>query len=243
MLKNLITTLVFLLCSVGYVSSSYMSATEYLTEVGKSDISGDWSGTLDRGWFSSDLRLVFRITESADGYTGTLYSLDQGGLILIGETILDRDSILITLPSVSGEYTATLAGNKMTGFWTQYDKTYPELTLTRIYAAKKEYSAEMKKSEFIGDWSGTLGKDTPGGGLRLVFHIIQSKDGYTSIIDSLDQGGSIPDEKTIFNGDSILISYPIVNGEYKATIEGDKLTGIWTRSGQMAELSLLRMKK
>lgn len=77
----------------------------------------------------------------------------------------------------------------------------------------------------------------------MVFHIKKTEDGYSTTIDSLDQGSTaISTEKTILNGNSLLITSPVIGGTYEATIMGDKMTGFWSQYGiEFPELTLSRM--
>lgn len=79
--------------------------------------------------------------------------------------------------------------------------------------------------------------------LRLVFHITKNEDVYYTTIDSLDKGSTaIPTEKTTLNGNSLLITSPIIGGTYEATISGDEMTGNWSQYGtEFPELPLSRM--
>lgn len=110
--------------------------------------------------------------------------------------------------------------------------------------------------ELIGDWQGTLDRldvtaeehvalflTGKSRGLRLVFHITKTKDGYASMIDSLDQGAKeIPTETTVLDGNNLLITSPIIGAEFRATILGDKIIGTWSQYGdEFPELTLNRM--
>lgn len=253
MLTKFITAFTFLLCF-----SNYVAAEDAVSSTNEVVLMGDWQGSLDVGIFSRDLRLVFHITKTKEGYSCTLDSTDQGSRGTPTETtVFDGNNLLITFPIIGAEYKATIIGDKITGIWSQYGDEFPELTLNRIIAEDPE-PKNQEPAVIVGDWEGTLrdislsyvtrvayflmGKSVD---LRVVFHIKKTKDGYSSTIDSLDQGSTaIPTEKTILNGNSILITSPVIGGKYKATIIGDKITGIWSQYGdEFPELTLSRMNR
>ena len=253
MFTKFLTVFAFFLCF-----SNSVAAENAVSSINEVELMGDWQGALDVGKLGSELRLVFHITKTKDGYASTLDSLDQGSTGIPTETtILDGNNLLITSPVIGGEYRATIMGDKITGIWSQYGNEFPELTLNRVIA--EDLKQENQELEVIvGDWEGTLQRFNVSSkervarflmgeteGLRLVFHIRKTKDGYSSTLDSLDQGSiGISTEETILNGNSIFITFPTVGGEYKATIKGDTMTGIWSQYGDaFPELTLSRMNR
>ncbi|HTS34273.1 MAG TPA: alpha/beta fold hydrolase [Candidatus Solibacter sp.] len=85
-----------------------------------SDIDGAWMGSIDTG--AIKLRVVFHITNTADGLTATLDSPDQG-VQGIPTTSVTRTgaSLKIEVPKVSGSYEGTIAADlsSIDGKWTQ----------------------------------------------------------------------------------------------------------------------------
>ena len=251
MLKKFLTAFSFLLCF-----SNFTSAENAVSSTNEVALMGDWQGSLDVGILTSDLRLVFHITMTKDGYSSTIDSLDQGAKGIPTETtILDGNNLLITSPLIEAEYRATIFGDKITGIWSQYGAEFPELTLNRM-VAKSPDPKSQEPAVIVGDWEGTLqskkmstvtrvanflmGKAEDQ---RVVFHITKNEDGYYTTIDSLDQGSTaIPTGKTILNGNSLLITSPVIGGTYEATISGDIITGNWSQYGfEFPELTLSRM--
>jgi hypothetical protein len=107
------------------------------------------------------------------------------------------------------------------------------------YTSAENNVSISNEVQLVSDWQGILerfdvtaeehvalfltGKSE---GLRLVFHITKTKDGYASTIDSLDQGAKrIPTETTVLDGNNLLITSPIIGAEFRAIIMGDKITG------------------
>ena len=93
-----------------------------------SDIDGVWLGTLDMG--VSKLRLVFHITNTEDGLTGTLDSPDQNvnGMPI---TAITRDgaSLKIELKQIAGTFEGKLNADLTTidGTWSQAGNSFPLL--------------------------------------------------------------------------------------------------------------------
>ncbi|MFT5674831.1 MAG: hypothetical protein ACI808_000759 [Paraglaciecola sp.] len=111
------------------------------------------------------------------------------------------------------------------------------------YAAAETAGVGTNKVALMGDWQGKLDLGMFSSDLRLFFHITKTKDGYTSTLDSPDQGArGIATETTILDGNNLLITSPVIGAEYRATIIGDKITGIWSQYGdEFPELTLNRV--
>lgn len=92
------------------------------------DLAGPWQGTLHAG---QDLRVVFTISKSGDGYKAIFHSIDQG--IEMPATItMDGSSMKMTLASDRVTYQGKLStdGQAITGTWIQGPNNFP-LTLSR----------------------------------------------------------------------------------------------------------------
>ena len=102
-----------------------------------SDIDGDWLGTLDTGM--GKLRLLLHITNTEDGLTATMDSLDQGanGLPVTGITRTGA-SLKIDMKSIGGNYDGTISPDLGTfsGTWTQVGKSWP-LAFKRVKNASE----------------------------------------------------------------------------------------------------------
>ncbi len=93
-----------------------------------------------------------------------------------------------------------------------------------------------------GLWQGTL---DAGAKLRLVLTITKSSSGdYQGVLESLDQGATIPAEKVILTGDKLRAEFPRVKGFYEGAInkEGTEITGAWTQNGGTLPLSFKRVE-
>jgi uncharacterized protein (TIGR03435 family) len=99
------------------------------------DIEGTWQGKLQSG--ANELRMVYKITRSADGgFAAIFYNLDQSARPIGANSItVQGGSLKITVQAAGGEYQGKLAagGNTMTGVWNSGGKSAP-LALTRATA-------------------------------------------------------------------------------------------------------------
>jgi hypothetical protein len=93
------------------------------------ELEGAWEGTLDAN--GTKLRLVLKLANKDDAATGTLTSLDQGGIELPVSSIVQTASHLaVTVPSVSGAFEGDLKEGRLDGTWTQGPASLP-LVLTK----------------------------------------------------------------------------------------------------------------
>jgi hypothetical protein len=109
-----------------------------------SDIDGDWLGTLDTGM--GKLRLLLHITNTEDGLTATMDSLDQGANGLPVNSITRTGAELkFEMKSIAGNYDGTIATDlgTITGTWTQAGKSWP-LVLKPV---KNKSELELKRPQ------------------------------------------------------------------------------------------------
>ena len=100
-----------------------------------SDIDGDWQGALDLG--TAKLRLAFHITNTEDGLTATMDSLDQNikGMPVTAVT-RDGASIKMELKSIGGRFEGKISKDlaAIEGAWIQNGNSLP-LVLKRVKSA------------------------------------------------------------------------------------------------------------
>ena len=93
---------------------------------------GNWMGSLDVG--AATLRLRFVFTETDDGLTAEVFSLDQGNVqVPVGSTTLSGATITISMPAAGANYEGSLStedGN-ITGTFAQAGADFP-LVLERV---------------------------------------------------------------------------------------------------------------
>jgi hypothetical protein len=94
-----------------------------------------------------------------------------------------------------------------------------------------------------GSWTGKI--TIPQGELRINFHISAADEGYTSTMDSPDQGAmGIPVDSTLYAKPELTIKMPGINFEYNGTLTGtDEIKGTMLQNGQTLELNLTRMEE
>ncbi len=82
------------------------------------DFEGTWEGALEAN--GARLRLSLKLTNQDGGATGTLISIDQGGVEIPLNAIVQTDAHLtFTVPAVGGSYEGDLKDGEITGTWTQ----------------------------------------------------------------------------------------------------------------------------
>lgn len=91
-----------------------------------------------------------------------------------------------------------------------------------------------------GSWQGTLDAGTVK--LRLVLTITKSDGEYKGILDSIDQGSTIPAAKLAITGDKLHADFPLVNGSYEGVLskEGSEISGTWMQGGKSLPLVFKR---
>ncbi|HEY7403329.1 MAG TPA: M23 family metallopeptidase [Candidatus Angelobacter sp.] len=101
-------------------------------------------------------------------------------------------------------------------------------------------SRQTAASNPEGSWQGTL--DTGSIKLRLVLTVTKSGDDYKGILESLDQGSTIPATKVTLTGDKLHADFPLVNGFYEGVLnkEGSEINGTWSQNGSSLPLAFKR---
>lgn len=207
------------------------------------DIAGDWNGSLKAG--EVELRLVLHITKAADGsLKATLDSIDQGAPGIPVNAVTLKDSKLdLTIDAVHGTYTGKVNADAsvIDGTWTQNAPL--ELNFHRGGIAMKPAPKPAKPSDIDGDWLGTL--DTGMMKLRLVLHIVNTDQGLTATMDSLDQSANgIPVSTITRSGASLNFEIKAIGGNYDGTIGTDlgAISGTWAQGGKNWPLVLKPVK-
>ncbi len=100
-------------------------------------------------------------------------------------------------------------------------------------------SLTLTAQTITGQWNGIL--KTQGTQLRLVFNINQSTRGYTSTMDSPDQGAKgIPVTSTTFENSKLKLVVAGIGIEYNGELSADIITGVFKQNGQEFPLNLSR---
>ena len=113
--------------------------------------------------------------------------------------------------------------------------------VTLLLAASLSCFGQSTTNSPEGSWKGTLGEGTVK--LRLVLTLTQPSTGdYKAVLESLDQGATIPANKVTLNGDKLRVDVERVNGFYEGVINKDatEITGTWTQNGSAQPLAFKR---
>jgi hypothetical protein len=93
------------------------------------ELEGSWEGALDAN--GTKLRLVLKLANQDGASSGTLTSLDQGGIELPLSSIVQAASHLtVTVTSIGGTFAGDLKDGRLDGTWTQGGMSLP-LVLAR----------------------------------------------------------------------------------------------------------------
>ena len=91
-----------------------------------SDIDGAWFGTIDTG--AAKLRVEFHVTNTEDGLTATMNSVDQGDQSIPVTTVArNGESLKMELRSIGGKFEGKIGTDKsaIDGIWTQAGRSFP----------------------------------------------------------------------------------------------------------------------
>jgi hypothetical protein len=88
------------------------------------ELEGSWSGALQVP--SGSLRLTLKLAGGADGATGSIVSVDQGGVEIPIATITQTGLHLeLELPAIAGKFSGDLKDGKLAGTWSQGPGSMP----------------------------------------------------------------------------------------------------------------------
>jgi hypothetical protein len=100
-------------------------------------------------------------------------------------------------------------------------------------AASLLLAAPAMAQAFDGDWAGVLQAGPQK--LRLLLHVKTAGGETTAVLDSLDQGASLPATAVKTDGGELNILFLSAGGELKAklTPDGQALTGSWVQGATL----------
>lgn len=100
-------------------------------------------------------------------------------------------------------------------------------------------SFSMKAQDITGKWNGALAIQQTQ--LRLVFNITETEDGFSSTMDSPDQGATdIPVTNTTFEYPKIIFKVSNLKIEYIGELKDDEIVGVFKQGGFEFPLNLSR---
>jgi hypothetical protein len=206
------------------------------------DIAGDWQGTIRTGM--GELRLVLHVEKKADGTLKALIdSPDQNAAgVVIDSITLDGNKVMFASGALKASYEGTLKGtDSINGSWFQGQKL--PLDFKKTTNPIKTVHKPAPPSDIDGKWEGAL--DTPGGKLRLIFHLRNTEDGLMATMDSPDQKVTgWPATAVTRKGPSIKIEMKQISGYFQGKISRDldTMSGDWSQGGDIP-LMLKRAKE
>ncbi len=93
--------------------------------------------------------------------------------------------------------------------------------------------------DITGEWNGAL--NIQGNSMRMVFHINKTDAGYSSTMDSPDQGAKgIQMSHTTFENGVLTVELRIAQMKYVGTLDKKTLTGTFSQAGQNMPLNLTK---
>lgn len=100
-------------------------------------------------------------------------------------------------------------------------------------------SFSLSAQDIEGQWNGAL--NVQGTKLRLVFNVSKIDDGYSSTMDSPDQGAKgIPVTSTTFENSKIIFKILNAGIEYNGELKENEIVGVFKQSGMEFPLNLSR---
>lgn len=108
----------------------------YIGVAGAQDIEGQWNGLLKVQGIQ--LRLVFHVTKSGEGYTSTMDSPDQGAMGMpVTTTTYQPPTVRFEIIQIGFVYEGQVNGTRITGSLTQRGQSFP-MDLSRDEVKKEE---------------------------------------------------------------------------------------------------------
>ncbi len=106
-------------------------------------------------------------------------------------------------------------------------------------ASAQPVTAAAARPTLEGGWHGSIGNGA--GQLRLVVTLVEKNGSYTGVLESLDQGATLPIDAITVAGPSVRFAIARVGGSYEGTLDAarSKLIGTWTQGGVGQPLSLV----
>ena len=100
-------------------------------------------------------------------------------------------------------------------------------------------SLTLQAQDITGQWHGVL--KVQGTQLRLVFNVSKAENGFTSTMDSPDQGAKgIPATKTSFESPKIKFEVSNAMIQYDGELQGNEIIGTFKQGGQVFPMNLSR---
>jgi hypothetical protein len=209
-----------------------------LSQAAKDTLKGSWVGALEIP--GGKLTIVARFETNAAGeFAAFLDSPDQGANGLpVTDVMLADGKLTFRIPRVQGEYSGTLAGDRMTGTWKQGPQGLPlELTKGEYKPAVAALSLSAEAmTALAGSWRGKV--ESPRGPLTLVVRFETGDGKPVAFIDSPDQGAAgLPVTEATFANGKLTLKVAVVRAEYTGDVAGRTITGQWTQQSPQGPIT------
>ena len=212
-----------------------------LTEADKDMLRGSWVGDLTVQGVT--LAIVFRFEDDASGeFVGFLDSPDQGATgIAVAGIEVDNGRVSFDIPQISGEYTATLAGENLQGTFTQFGMPMPLNVARGQYVSRGLELSPEAFERLEGSWVGNVASPA-GGNVPIVFRFEATDDGgVAAFLDSPEQGATgIPASEVAVENDQFSIVIPAAQASYTATLSADEMVGTWAQGNFSVAVTMSR---
>ena len=118
---------------------------------------------------------------------------------------------------------------------------YQQVKAVAVFMAIFFSETFSQAQDITGQWNSVL--SVQGMSLRIVFHINKTGEGYTSTMDSPDQGATgIPVATTTFNGSKLSLAIPNIGLSYEGEFKNDSVVGTFKQGGMSFPMTLKRTK-
>ena len=110
---------------------------------------------------------------------------------------------------------------------------------TLIFLIALMLSLPLAAQDITGQWNGVLKVESFQ--LRVIFNVAETDDGYSTTMDSPDQGANgIPVTQTTFENPTVKFVVANAGIEYNGELNGDEITGVFKQNGQEFPMNLAR---
>jgi hypothetical protein len=199
------------------------------------DAVGDWVGKV-KAPGDVELTLAAHIQKAAGGLEGYAESPDQVvDRIPLADIAATPDSLIFTVPSVSGRFTGKWdpAAKAWVGTFTQGAFDMP-LSLARGLPPPRPTVAGLD-----GEWAGVL--NAPIGDLHLILSVKTDANGTLALFQSPDQSPRKAVAQVAHTGDDVTIQLKGIGGfDGKLSADGKTLEGHWRQGGGSLPLVLTK---
>lgn len=201
-------------------------------------VSGSWVGSIKpMPNAEMELTVVLEFNEDEPGvYSASLSSPDQGASDIPADSFsVEGNELTLEINRMRLEVVTEIAGDQMTGFFTQAGQNIP-ITLNKgEYESAGLNIAGLTYSRLQGPWHGQVQ------GINVQIRVEQQGDSYFAFMDSPDQGASdIPISTLELAEDRLTFTVTAANLTFTGELGDDQIVGTWNQMGTDTPVTLLR---